>query len=144
MHINGTMNFSEMLHQLANTETSYIHDRLHDLGLNNSQARLLKFIADHPGAMQKDAAAYLNRQNATVTNMLKGLEAHDYIERRIPATNERQKLLYLRPAGTALVTQIQAVFAELERLTEAAVPQAEQATLVSALQRITARIAAAK
>lgn len=137
MHINGTKNLSEQFHELTNAETGYIHARLHDLHLNNSQARLLKYIADHPGALQKEAAAYLNRQNATVTNMLKGLEARGYIERKIPKENERQKQLYLLPAGTALVKSIRHIFTGLEQQIEHAVPLADQLQLSRQLQAIT-------
>ncbi|KRN25635.1 MarR family winged helix-turn-helix transcriptional regulator [Lacticaseibacillus camelliae] len=140
MHITGSKNLSEQFHALTNAETSYIHAHLRDLHLNNSQARLLKYIADHPGALQKDAAAYLNRQNATVTNMLKGLEAHGYIERKIPRENERQKKLYLLPAGAELVKAIRGIFTNLEEQIEAAVPKAEQAQLISQLQAITQTI----
>lgn len=140
MHINGSINLSEQFHALSNAETGYIHAHLHDLHLNNSQARLLKHIADHPGALQKDAAAYLNRQNATVTNMLKGLETRGLIERKIPRDNERQKQLYLRPAGVELVKAIRAIFTALEQQIEAAVPTADQPQLIAQLQAIAAKI----
>ncbi|ANZ61414.1 hypothetical protein AYR62_08995 [Secundilactobacillus paracollinoides] len=133
-------NIADRLHNLVARETEVVHGRLRNLGLNNQQARLLKYVSEHPGTIQKDVAQFLNRQNATVTNMLKSLERQGYISRKIPDDNERQKQLYLEPKGEELITSINQVFEELEAQVVDAVPEKELAGLTKNLDRIRDRL----
>lgn len=142
MYFNENNGLSDLLHRAVDAETTYINNHLRTLNLNAQQARLLKYIGDHPGTLQKDLATYLNRQSATVTNMLKTMEQRGYIEREIPEYNERQKRLFLLPAGTELVARVATIFTALEKTVSAAVPVRQQALLIEQLQRITAAVAA--
>ncbi|ANK65309.1 hypothetical protein AYR54_08700 [Loigolactobacillus backii] len=140
MKIDNSNNLSERLHLVVAQETDFIHAQLSELGLNNQQARLLKYVSEHPGTIQKDVAEYLNRQNATVTNMLKLMAKRGYIVRKIPADNERQKQIFLEPKGEKLLGSINATFASLEAEIESAVPQKEQAAFIRNLERITKKL----
>ncbi|XOW21028.1 hypothetical protein QK908_14785 [Lactococcus cremoris] len=42
--------------------------------------------------------------------MLQGLEKKEYIERRIPKDNERQKNIYILPKGLKIINQINQIF----------------------------------
>lgn len=137
MQLENVNNLSELLHGVVNAETNYIQNRLHSIDINQQQARLLKYIGDHPGTIQKDVAAYLNRQSATVTNMLKTIEKRGYISRKIPANNERQKQLFLLPAGEETVARIRTIFLHLEGQIETAVPVNQQKLFITQLESIT-------
>ena len=69
METNNPNNISEHLHLAEVAKERFVYGKLQQLGLNIQQARLIKYIADHPGTIQKDVAIYLNRQTATMTNM---------------------------------------------------------------------------
>lgn len=136
MYLNEPDQLAELFHQILTAEQAYIHDGLKRLGLNAEQSRLLKYVSDHPGCPQKAVAAYLGRQSATVTNMLKGLESRGLIKRAVVAGNERQKQLFLTEAGTALVTDVTKIFQSLEDTMSAAIPKAKQAKFKKRLHAV--------
>ena len=136
METNNPNNISEHLHLAEIAQEKFVHGKLQQLGLNIHQARLIKYIADHPGTIQKDVATYLNRQTATMTNMLKGMEKKGYLSRRIPTDNERQKQIFIEPKGEKLVESIKEIFASLEQKVTQLIPQAEQADFIKNLHRI--------
>lgn len=67
--------------------------KLKELEVTPQQARAIAYIIDHEerGLIQKDLADAFQRRGASITSLLQGLESRGYIERRIPANNERQK-----------------------------------------------------
>ncbi len=140
MKRNDPSSITDCLHHLVAREMELVHDRFRNLGLNNQQARLLKYVGEHPGTIQKDVALYLNRQNATVTNMLKALEKQGYVSRRIPDDNERQKQLYLEAKGEELIASINSVFEALEVEVRQAIPEVEREAFVQNLNRVQLRL----
>lgn len=136
MKTNDPNNISDNLRLAEVTQEKLVRDKLNKLGLNIQQARLIKYIADHPGTIQKDVATYLNRQTATMTNMLKGMEKKGYLSRKIPTNNERQKQIFIEPKGKMLVKSINEVFSSLEQEVKNIIPAEEQATFVKNLHRI--------
>lgn len=136
MRSNDPNNIADRLHSLVTREIELVNGQLRAIGLNNQQARLLKFIGENPGTIQKTVARFLNRQTATVTNMLKSLEKQGYITRTIPDDNERQKQLNLTTKGSETLIAINRVFDELEVTVKQAVPEDQQAGLINNLNNI--------
>ena len=136
MESNDSSSIADRLHSLVSREIELVNVRLKKIELNNQQARLIKFIGEHPNTIQKTVAQFLNRQNATVTNMLKSLEKQGYITRTIPDTNERQKQLNLTVKGSETLVAIDRVFNELEDTVKLAVPEDERTGLVTNLNHI--------
>ncbi|MTV83172.1 MarR family winged helix-turn-helix transcriptional regulator [Secundilactobacillus folii] len=132
----NSKNTASLVHRIASFETQYLNKKLRSLDLNSDQGRSINFIANHPDSMQRDVARYLNRQEASVTNLLKGLVKRNLIVRTIPLTNERTKLLSLTKEGTALVPQIQEVFEQLNSLLEAPLSDAEATKLTQLLNNV--------
>lgn len=132
----GTASLTEALYQLSTQQQLFVLDRLRKLSLNEYQARTLNYIAGHNGAIQKELAAYLGKQTATVTNILKGLETKGYITRKIPAENERQKQLYLTMPGENIVQQIQQIFRKLEAHVQQQLSMEQRAALATILRQL--------
>ncbi|WP_321388282.1 MarR family transcriptional regulator [uncultured Enterococcus sp.] len=110
--------------------------RLKKIGLNVQQARTLNYIFANPGTIQKGLAAYLGKQDATITNLLKSLEKKQLILRKIPDDNERQKQLYLTEKGSATVEKIQALFSELEQTLSDLLSEAELAAAMQLMKKL--------
>ncbi|MBO0450078.1 winged helix-turn-helix transcriptional regulator [Enterococcus sp. MJM12] len=109
---------SEKIYQISNLQQNFVAQSLKYLELNPIQARSLNYIAQHPGTIQKNLAGYLEKPNATVTNILKSLEKADFIKRKIPVENERQKQLFLTAAGERVIGEVEQIFAQLNALVE--------------------------
>lgn len=112
--------------------------RIGELGLNSQQGRVIDYIYDHQdeGIIQKDLADVFHKRGATITSMLKGLEKNEYIERRIPSDNERQKNLYVLPKGEKLINDFNEVFSDLENKITSCLTEEELKTLEKLLSKI--------
>lgn len=112
--------------------------RIGELGLNSQQGRVIGYIYDHQdeGIIQKDLADVFHKRGATITSMLKGLEKNEYIERRIPSDNERQKNLYVLPKGEKLINAFNEVFSDLENKITSCLTEEELKTLEKLLSKI--------
>lgn len=112
--------------------------RIGELGLNSQQGRVIGYIYDHQdeGIIQKDLADVFHKRGATITSMLKGLEKNEYIERRIPSDNERQKNLYVLPKGEKLINDFNEVFSDLENKITTCLTEEELKTLEKLLSKI--------
>lgn len=126
----------EQLYRVTHQEQNLIQAGLKAQDLNILQARALVFIAQHPGTIQRELSAYLAKPSATTTNILKVLEAKQLISRRIQADNERQKQLFLLPAGQALISTVQGIFADLEAQITAPLSPEEAQMMLGLLRRI--------
>nr|WP_272509881.1 MarR family transcriptional regulator [Paenibacillus chitinolyticus] len=86
------------------------------MGLNSQQGKLIAFIHEHQeqGLIQKDLSERFHVRGASITSMLQGLEKKGYIERKIPAHNERQKNIYVLPKGLALINDFKLSFQRVE------------------------------
>ena len=134
--IMNTKTTASLIHRIASFETQYLNQQLRSLDLNSDQARAINFISSHPNSMQRDIAHYLNRQEASVTNLLKGLVRRNLIVRTIPLENERTKLLSLTQAGADLVESIQKSFTQMNILLEDPLSDAEATKLTQLLNTV--------
>lgn len=130
----------ESLFLLTRKEQRFIQRNLKQYGLNVMQAKALNFIAQHPGAIQKELSHYLSKQEASTTNILKVLESRRFIVRRITAANERKKKLYLSPDGQELVQSVRRVFVDLEKRVSATLSATERKTMIQLLARINEQV----
>ena len=134
--LRGTDDISEQIYVLSILQQKFVHDQLKQIGLNEMQARTIHYVNSFPGHIQKDLAAYLGKQDATVTNLLKQMEKMNYLRREIPNNNERQKHLFLTDYGVEKANQIQFVFIELEKKMNSDFIQVDIQSLKSLLKKL--------
>ncbi|GIO32066.1 MULTISPECIES: MarR family winged helix-turn-helix transcriptional regulator [Paenibacillus] len=117
-------------------------ESIQELGLNAQQGRMISYIAQHQdkGLIQKDLAQAFQRREASITSMLQGLEKKGYVERKIPADNERQKNIYVLPKGEELIDAFEGAFANVENEIIQALSAEEQETLLKLLSKINQRL----
>ncbi|WP_405080485.1 MarR family winged helix-turn-helix transcriptional regulator [Paenibacillus chitinolyticus] len=68
--------------------------------------------------------------------MLQGLEKKGYIERKIPAHNERQKNIYVLPKGLALIKDFELSFQRVEEKIVQNLSEDDQQVLQQLLTKI--------
>ena len=120
---------AEKVYMLGILQQKYVVARLKILQLNSLQARSLSYISIHPGTIQRELADYLGKKQATVTNILKGLEEQKLVYREIPKSNERQKNLFLTAEGEQLVKQVNLIFEQLDQKVRNGLTEQEQEQL---------------
>ncbi|MNI46024.1 transcriptional repressor MprA [compost metagenome] len=108
--------YTDLLRHIGRKLQMQAEEKINALGLNAQQGRMIGYIYEHQdkGLIQKDLSEAFHRRGASITSMLQGLEKKGYIERRIPADNERQKNIYVLPKGAALIEATNDIFIEVE------------------------------
>ncbi|WP_186429744.1 MarR family winged helix-turn-helix transcriptional regulator [Clostridium sp. BSD9I1] len=130
--------YSQLIRSIALKIKFSADKKVNKLGLNSQQGRMIGYIYEHQdsGIIQKDLADAFQRTGASTTSMLQGLEKKEYIERRIPKGNERQKNIYVLPKGVALIEDFNKSFAEVEKSITANLTGEEKDTLLALLIKV--------
>ncbi|MDP4097410.1 MarR family transcriptional regulator [Paenibacillus sp. P96] len=113
-------------------------ESIKELGLNAQQGKMIDYIYKNQerGLIQKDLSDHFHVRGASITSMLQGLERKGYIERKIPAHNERQKNIYVLPKGVALIKAFEQSFQRVEDVIVQPLSDDEQQTLQKLLTKI--------
>lgn len=128
--ISNRDNISEKVYLLSMFQQNYVVSSLRKLHLNSLQARSLSYIFHHPGTIQREVADYVGKKQATLTNVLKGLEERNLVYREIPKNNERQKNIFLTAEGKQLVGQVNIIFDQLDEKVRNGLTKEEQTQLM--------------
>ncbi|MGY4858918.1 MarR family winged helix-turn-helix transcriptional regulator [Cryobacterium sp. AP23] len=108
--------------------------------LSHAQSFVLGYLAQNPGAIQRDIAEISRTSAASVSSLLQGLERRGLVERRADAGNERVKRVYATPAGTELIAGFATAMAAADETILAPLSQDERAALHELLTKITAEL----
>ena len=102
-------------HLLMTNHTAFrkrIFSALKNEGLTSGQPKVLEYLAEHDGAMQKDIAAACRIEPATMTSLLCGMEKKGLITRSAP--DRRSLSVYLTEKGRMLIPLIKEEFSRIE------------------------------
>ncbi|MFC3746905.1 MarR family winged helix-turn-helix transcriptional regulator [Paenibacillus sp. GCM10012306] len=113
-------------------------ESIKELGLNSQQGKMIGYIYEHQdkGLIQKDLSDHFHVRGASITSMLQGLEKKGYIERKIPAHNERQKNIYVLPKGIALIEAFEQSFQQVEAEIIQSLSEDERQTFKELLKKV--------
>lgn len=106
------------LHYYLMADHSLFHKALFasikSTGLTSGQPKVLDYLAEHDGAVQKDIAAGCCIEPATLTNLLNGMEKEKLLERKQTGENRRSYHIFLTPKGKTLCEIIRQEFKAIE------------------------------
>lgn len=114
------------IYRLGHIERVLVDRELAPLNLRMNHARVLHFIDEHPGCLQKDVAEYLDYQAASLTNLINFLEKRKMLVRVVDPQNGRQRQLFLLDEGKNAVKKSDSVFTKLNQLMGDLDPQLEK------------------
>jgi len=117
-------------------------ESIKELGLNAQQGKVIDYIYENQNnhIIQKDLADRFHLRGASITTMLQGLEQKGFIERKIPANNERQKNIYVLPKAVELIEDFQDSFQKVEEEIVQVLTDEEKQVLKKILIKINERI----
>lgn len=113
-----------LLRRSGQFATATFDAEMGDMGITASQ--LAAFLAVHiqPGLQQRELAATLNWDEATVGGMVRRLEAQGWLERRSSPRSRRGRAIYMTPAGHELYNRIKPSVIQVQKnLLKALAPQ---------------------
>ena len=103
-------------------------------GLTSGQPKVLEYLAEHDGAMQKDIPAACKIEPATMTSLLCGMEKKELITRSAP--DRRSLSVYLTEKGRMLIPLIKEEFSRIEDRATCGFSDEERKLLISLLSRM--------
>ena len=107
-----------------------------DTGLTSGQPKVLDYLKDHNGAVQKDIAAGCHIEPASLTAILNGMETKGLIERRLCPDNPRFYNVYLTETGRLYVGRLENEFDTIESYALQNFSEADKEQLIEYLSRI--------
>ena len=108
-----------------------------DTGLTSGQPKVLDYLKNHNGAVQKDIAAGCHIEPASLTAILNGMETKGLIERRLCPDNHRFYNVYLTETGRLYVGRLENEFDTIESYALQNFSEADKDQLIEYLSRIT-------
>ncbi len=106
--------------------------------LSFEQSFVLGYLAQNPGAMQRDVVRMTRTSAASVSSLLQGLERRGLVERRTEPGDERSKRVYTTPSGVELIAGFEAAMAAADETILAPLDGDERDALHTLLTKITA------
>ena len=103
-------------------------------GLTSGQPKVLEYLSEHDGAVQKDIAAACRIEPATMTSLLGGMEKKELITRSAP--DRRSLCVYLTDKGKALIPLIKEEFSRIEDKATSGFSDKEKEMLIDLLSRL--------
>ena len=70
-------------------------ERVAEEGLSSGQPKVLEFLLEHDGCMQKEIAHACSVEAASVTSLLNKMERDGLVQRKIPQDNRRVSQVWL-------------------------------------------------
>lgn len=107
-----------------------------DTGLTSGQPKVLDYLKDHNGTVQKDIAAGCHIEPASLTAILNGMETKGLIERRLCPDNHRFYNVYLTKTGRLYVGRLENEFDTIESYALQNFSEADKEQLIEYLSRI--------
>ncbi|MEY8355279.1 MarR family transcriptional regulator [Lachnospiraceae bacterium 54-53] len=109
---------------------------LKDTELTLGQPKVLDYLKDHNGALQKDIAAACYIEAATITSVLNGMEAKGIIERKRLNGNRRSFYVFMTAKGLALQKKVEEIFLQLEQETFQGIPEEKRKEFLEIFSKI--------
>lgn len=85
------------------------------LGLSIGQPKVLDFLKDNDGAVQKEIAKGCHIEPASLSTILAGMEKNGLITRKMYENNRRNLNVYMTAKGKAICEQVTENFSNIEK-----------------------------
>ncbi len=110
------------------------------IGLFRGQAILLMTLSQQDGMTHSEIAEKLRISPAAATKVIQRMERAQCLQRRADPADERVSRVYLQDKGRALIAEISAAFAKLDRTMLDGLPRPDLERLFDLLTRMQANL----
>lgn len=108
------MSYHKLMMENNTMYTKKVFDNVADRKLSKGQPKILEYLYENDGAVQKDIAKYCFIEQATVTSILARMEKNELILRKVDPDNRRFQFVYLTDKGKVEAKFVIESFAKLE------------------------------
>lgn len=130
----------DTLHYLIMANHLIIQKRLFsmikDTELSLGQPKILDYLREHNGSIQKDISAACNIEQASLTSVLNGMEKKGLIVRKMQDGNRRSLYVYMTEKGSELARRIASEFEKIESSAMEDFSDKDKETLITLLSKM--------
>ncbi|MBD5128743.1 MAG: MarR family transcriptional regulator [Ruminococcaceae bacterium] len=130
----------ETLHYLIMANHFIFQKRLFsmikDTELSLGQPKILDYLREHNGSIQKDISAACHIEQASLTSVLNGMEKKGLIVRKKRDGDRRSLYVFLTEKGSEFAERIEAEFDNIEKSAMEGFSDKEKETLITLLSRM--------
>ena len=128
------------LHYLLMADHSLVQKRLFaeikELNLSLGQPKVLDYLFDNDGAVQKEIACGCHIEPASLSSILVGMEKKGLVRRSVSESSRRSTRVYMTEYGKEIYKHIRQEFEKIEQLALSDFSDSETKALISALLKI--------
>ena len=111
-------------------------DQMSAFGVSQGQPRILHYLTEHDGCIQKDISSFFDLEPATVTNVLAVMEKAGFVRRESDGSDRRALRVYLTARGSEVHRRAETIFAEVEKTCFKGFSASEKERAILSLNRI--------
>lgn len=130
----------ESLHYLLMTNhflfQKILFSNLKDTELTLGQPKILDYLRNHDGAVQKDIASACHIEQASLTAVLNGMEKKGLIVRKMCNGNRRSLYVFLTDKGRKMSGYIESEFNKIEKTAFIGFTENEKNALINSLSKV--------
>jgi MarR family transcriptional regulator for hemolysin len=136
--INDAEDMSEALfiHEIARQMRTVFDRRVNHLGLTRSQWRVLSILRRRPGIRQTQLAEMMEVEPITLARLLDRMEHAGWVERSSDPSDRRANMVRLMPKVASILSEMQALSAQVRRESLKDFTQEEHDALLGYLRRM--------
>lgn len=116
--------------------TKQVFEQLEGRGLSSGQPKILEYLYEHDGSVQKDIAQACNIEPATVTSLLSRMEKSEIIERKMQNNNRRFWYVYLTEKGREEAVYVKRAFDTVKEIALKDFTNKEKELFIEYLKRV--------
>lgn len=113
-----------------------LYGRLSESKLTTGQPKVLDYLSEHNGCVQKDIAAACQIEPATVTHLLFRMEEAGLIERKCKQGNRRSLYVYMTEKGKSEQIKVTKAFEQLDEEVFVGFSEKERTQFLSMFQKV--------
>jgi len=95
---------------LYRSESNYTDKRIKNMNINKIQVEVLLFIKDNPGTNLTEINNFFRFNKATISKIVKHLEAEKYVLASINTFDKREKCLEATEKGLLILPEVKKIF----------------------------------
>lgn len=116
--------------------TKQVFEQLEGRGLSSGQPKILEYLFEHDGSVQKDIAQACKIEPATVTSLLTRMEKSEMIERKMQNNNRRFWYVYLTEKGREEAVYVKKAFDTVKEIALKDFTNKEKELFIEYLKRV--------
>lgn len=124
------------LYRTFHAQKNRIRPGMTQVGLSPGQPKVLRYLTRQDGCMQKDIAAALDIEPATVSQLLTNMAQDGLIRRSAPAERRRAEAVSLTPKGREVYEKWERICQEVEKIALEGFAPTEREQFIGYLSRM--------